>query len=451
MIHILTNIRNFLWGYPSLLLLGGYGLFITIRTRIFPFTALYHFFKTTNTINLKSGGMSPLMSLSTALGGTIGIGSIIGVAYAIQSGGVGVLFWMWVSGFIGMMTKFSECALAVKYREKKEDYFVGGTSYILKKSGYNFLAILFSLLCILTSFGTGNLTQINGLSSALVQKGIENHTIAIFSFLIIFFVTIKGQKFIGKANEIIMPFASAIYIILISYILIINRNNIPSAFKEIFTEAFNFRSIGGGIGATVFMRSFRIGFSKGVFSHEAGMGTSPIAHASSNDATPFLQGIFGMFEVFFDTFIIGTMTGLALIVCGEIDIYEMFRLFFGNIGLVSFSVLLIIFVIAAMISWCFYAESCLFFLCKKRWLINVYRVLFSLCATIGVFISSSSAWVISDILNILMIVPNIFILIIKNKEILDIIKYGKHNKHSHGIEIQGFIRRVDFERSTENN
>ena len=425
MIHFLTNFRDFLWGAPSLFLLGGYGIFITIKSRFYPIVAFGDLFQTIKSMKNDKKGISPLMSLSTALGGTVGIGSIIGVAYAIQTGGVGVVFWMWISGFIGMMTKFSECALAVKHRIPKNDYFIGGTSYILKNCGYYKVAILFSILCILASFGTGNLTQINGLSQMLIQRGYSYKAISIFAFILIFIVTLKGQKFIGKANEIIMPCASLIYLGLTSYILLINLKYLPNALTEIISQAFGIRSIGCGISLNILTRSFRIGFSKGVFSHEAGMGTSPIAHASSNDATPFSQGLLGLFEVFFDTFIVGTMTALTLIVSGETNVYNIFLLYFGKIGADIFSILLILFVFAAMISWCFYAESCLYFLFRKEWAAKIYRILFSLCTVIGVLMSVNYVWVISDILNILMIIPNIFILVLKNNEIINIIDQGK--------------------------
>lgn len=424
MIHIITNIRDFLWGYPSLIILGGYGLFITICSKCFSLKALKNFFGVFRNVKGEKIGISPLMSLSTALGGTVGVGSIIGVAYAISVGGAGVLFWMWVSAFLGMMTKFSECALAVKYREKKDDHFVGGTPYILKKSGYGRIALFFAFICVITSFGTGNLTQINGLSNILEAKGVECFKTALFGFFVILFIVIKGQKVIGKANEIMMPITSAIYLLLLLYILLINIKEIPNAIIQIVKDAFGIRAISGGICVSKIINTFRVGFSKGVFSHEAGMGTSPIAHASSNSAEPYTQGIMGIFEVFFDTFIVSTMTGIALLVSGENNVDELFYIYFGDIGYYLFIILLTIFVIAAMISWCFYAESCLHFLTKRKWLTILYRLLFSLCTIIGALMSSSFTWVISDILNIIMIIPNIYILLLKHSEILEIVKYG---------------------------
>ena len=426
MIHILSNIRNFLWGYFAFFILFGYGIFFSFKTKLFPFTAFRETFSFLINFNKnKAEGITPLMSLSTALGGTIGIGSIIGVAYSIQIGGCGVIFWMWISGIIGMMTKFSECSLAIKYRETQNNIFIGGTPYILKKSGYKLLASTFAVLCIISSFGTGNITQVNGLSPILLSYGFKTEYIAIFGSLIIFLIIFKGQRLIGKVNEILMPLASIVYIILISLILINNISSIPNAFQLIIKDAFGFNAIGGGFFANYIIRSFRVGFSKGVFSHEAGMGTSPIAHASNNTATPFSGGVLGIFEVFFDTFIVGTMTGIALISSGEFDVLKMFKVYFGDFGETIITTLLVVFVIAAMISWCFYAESCFFFLKAKKWIKLLYRVTFSFTTIIGLFISSNEAWIISDILNISMLLPNIYILTIKNKEVINIIENNK--------------------------
>ena len=426
MIHILSNIRNFLWGYLALFTICGYGIFFSVKTKLFPFTAIQEtFYNLFNFNKNKTDGITPLMSLSTALGGTVGIGSIIGVAYAIKIGGYGVIFWMWVSGIIGMMAKFSECSLAVKYREKENDIYIGGTPYILKKSDHKFLAFIFAILCIISSFSTGNISQINGLCSSLSSFSIKSEYIAFIGALIIFLIIIKGQKIIGKVNEFLMPLSSIIYIILITLILINNISSIPNSINLIIRDAFGFKEISGGFFVSHIIRSFRIGFSKGVFSHEAGMGTSPFAHASNTSATPISGGVLGMFEVFFDTFIVGTMTGLALISSGEFDVGRMFKIYFGNLGEIILVALLIIFVIAAMISWCFYAESCLSFLKAKKWVKVLYRVTFSFTVIIGAIISSNEAWIISDILNFAMLLPNIYILTLRNNEVINIIESNK--------------------------
>lgn len=422
MILILTNIRDFLWSYVSLFFLIGYGSFFIIKNKFFPFSAINDSIRAVKTIKYSTNeGISPLMSLTTALGGTVGIGSIVGVAYAIKIGGCGVVFWMWISGLFGMVTKFSECALAVKYRDKDKDVYVGGTSYILKKSNYKFLAPFFSIICIISSFGTGNISQINGLTDALSTKNIDHIYIGVFGLLIVFLIVIKGQKVIGKANEILMPIASVTYLFFVAVILINNASLIPDAITKIVKNAFGINAIGGGICINAIISSFRIGISKGVFSHEAGMGTSPIAHAANSTATPFIGGILGIFEVFFDIFVVGTMTAIALIVCNKNDVGSMINIYFGNVGEFVFIILLILFAIAAMISWCFYAESCLTFLKANNTIKLFYRVCFSLVTMIGVIISSNNAWVISDLLNITMILPNVFILFVKHKEIKDII------------------------------
>lgn len=429
MIQILTNIRDFLWGYPSLLLLGGFGIFITFKTRFFPLTDFFHSLKTLfNNFKLeKDGKITPLMSISTALGGTVGIGSIVGISLAISVGGVGVVFWMWVSAFFGMMVKFSECALAVKYRDFVDGGFVGGTPYILKKKKHGKLAILFAVLCVLTSFGTGSITQINALSETLGDIGVKKELFAFIVFFSILIIVIGGQRIIAKANEILMPISSIVYIFATLVIIIINFQRLPFVVFEIIRDAFGLDAIGGGIFAGSMMHSFRVGFSKGVFSHEAGMGTSPIAHAANDNATPFSQGVFGMFEVFFDTFIIGTLTAFSLILSGERTIEGMVRIYFGDVGVDIFIILLIIFVIAASISWCFYALSCLRFLTNNRTVFLIYRILFAFSAMMGCFVSSQTAWVISDILNIILMFPNLFLLFKARAETTNIVFKNKRN------------------------
>lgn len=362
-------------------------------------------------------GVSTLAAVSTALGGTVGVGSIVGVGYGLAVGGAGSIFWMWVSAFFGMGLKYAEVKIALNGRKRTEK-FVGGAPYRLKQLGHRRLALLFCLLCVAASFGTGNLTQVGALSNFFSLAGLPKPACAVICVAVIAFAVFGGRGRIANLNKFIVPTASAVYLAACIAIIIINGEYVLSAFESIFKNAFGFSAVTGGFSGAALAFVIREGFARSVFSNEAGMGSSPLAHATSAESNPEVQAEWGLFEIFFDTFVVSTLTALCLLSCGKLMPIDMFEGLFGAVGKWGFLLLTAVFAFASVISWCYYAECCISFAFPKNGRINkVYRVLFSLAAAFGVYASGTAIWNISDILNALMMFPNMFLLFKCRKEI----------------------------------
>lgn len=426
---IAETVKNLIWGMPTVGLILCVGFYFTVRSRWLPILGIKEIAKKTigslgksRSSGLK--GVTPFMAVATAIGGTVGVGSIIGTGYAIITGGAGSLFWMWISGFFGMMIKYAEVAISVNHRKKTPKGYVGGAMYLLESVGHKRLGILFCLLCIIASFGVGNLAQTNAVSVILDDLGIAPiHTaviISLFFGLIIF----GGQKKIAKINGIIVPLVSLIYLACTVYILFLYRSGITEALVCIFKDAFGLNAAVGGFSGAMLSRAIRVGFARGVFSNEAGMGSSPIAHSAAENADPHTQGLWGIVEIFIDTFIVTTLTGLVLLCSKITDISELFYCCFGNIGRPLLAFLLTVFAYASMISWCFYSEGCIYFLTDKKSCLFLYRFVAVVFAFVGALSSVDIIWNLADIFNGLMIFPNMFLLFIKRKEIIKITKRG---------------------------
>lgn len=328
-----NSINGFVWGVPMLVLIIGTGIFMTLRTGFFQivkakfvsnetFMAIFKKKSVTKTKDKKA--ISQFQALSTALAATIGTGNIAGVATAIAIGGPGAVFWMWLSAFFGIMTNFSENVLGIFYRKKNDNQeWSGGAMYYLEnglgkkkhcKHLGKILAILFSIFCVLASFGIGNMTQVNSISNAMksafnVPTLITGITLAIIAGLVI----IGGIKRIGKVTEKIVPFMAGAYIVGALTIFIMNWEQIPYVFSSIFTSAFGFSAVGGGVAGAIVKQAVTMGFKRGVFSNEAGLGSSVMVHSASDVKEPVVQGMWGIFEVFFDTIIVCTLTAFILL------------------------------------------------------------------------------------------------------------------------------------------
>lgn len=306
-----SSVNNFIWGVPSMICIVGVGLWLLIRNHGVQFTKFGYAFKHTfgrvfNKKETSEGAISPFQAVCTALAGTVGTGNIAGVAGAIAIGGPGAVFWMWISALLGMGTKFAEVVLAVFYREKDANGdWVGGPMYYIKnglgKKAY-FLAVVYSILGILTVFGTGNATQVNTITTA-IDSAIFNYNLAdksnaftinlmigIIIAILVALILIGGIKRIGRVTEKLVPFMAAIYIIMAVILVIINIKNVPGVFSSIFEGAFNPKSVTGGVVGSLFL-SMRKGVSRGIFSNEAGLGTGSIAHACSDVKHPVQQGL----------------------------------------------------------------------------------------------------------------------------------------------------------------
>lgn len=350
-------------------------------------------------------GISPLSAVTTALGGTVGIGSIVGVGYAISVGGAGSIFWMWVCSFFGMGLKYAEIKIALNRKRGR-----GGAPFRLKDLGYKKTAVAFCVLCILASFGTGNLTQTGAIAAFLKSQGASTGISAFLCLLLIAFAVLGDKRRIAKINLILVPLASSVYLLACLCIIIINRGGIGYALTRIFKEAFGISPVLGGFSAAMLLGVIREGFARSLFSNEAGMGSSPLAHGNVGDDKG-IQAQWGLFEIFFDSFLVSTLTALCILSSETNDITRVFAFAFGKTGVWLMGALLSVFAFASVISWCYYGSCCLEFLFPSSEKVkSLYKLLFSASAMAGAVISRGVIWELADILNGLMLCPNLFLL-----------------------------------------
>ncbi len=326
-------VNGFVWGVPMLVLIISTGIFMSVRTGFFQVTKVKHWFGSTLFAIFKKKSVtktddkkaiSQFQALATALAATIGTGNIAGVATAIVIGGPGAVFWMWVSAFFGMMTNFSEKVLGIYFRKKNsKGEWSGGAMYYIEeglkdKKGIRHIAkplsVLFAIFCVLASFGIGNMTQMNSISSAMTSNfNIPAIVTGIVLAIITALIVIGGIKRIASVSEKLVPFMALFYVVGCLIIFISNYEQIPYVFSSIFKSAFNFSSVAGGIGGYVVMRAATMGFKRGIFSNESGLGSSVIVHASSDVKEPVIQAMWGIFEVFFDTLVVCTLTAFVIL------------------------------------------------------------------------------------------------------------------------------------------
>ncbi len=415
----LETLREALWSFPLIALLTVSGGYFTVRTGFFQLHPLRLCHSTVGSLFLKKEGRKAMLaSVATALGGTVGVGSITGVAYGISVGGAGSIFWMWVSGFTGMALKYAEVYLAVAHRKRMANGgYTGGAPYALTDAGHKKLGVLFAGLCIFASFGVGNLAQIGALTQAAGTLDIPAPVCGGFCAALLAVAVFGGRERIGKLNTVLVPVASALYLGATVWILLSHLPAIPGAFMRILQEAFGFRAAFGGISGSLLALSLREGFARGVFSNEAGVGSSPLAHASSGESDPQRQGEWGAFEILADTFLVSTLTALALLCVGREQVTELFSGAFGSSGSLLFTMLMAVFAFASILSWCYYSEVCLAFLSLPHGEL-IYRLLSVAASFFGAFISLKALWAAADILNALMILPNLFLLFLQRKEVV---------------------------------
>ena len=408
---------EFVWGPALLLLVLLGGAFFTVASGLYPIRKLKFIVKSTfGSVHNKSGGFA---AMATALGATAGTGNIVGVASAIAVGGAGAVFWMWVGAFLGMMLKFAEAALAVKYRG-------GAMKYIEHAFGGRFAAIFWSICCVLASFGTGNMVQTNAAagickSSFGAPPLVVGAAIAVLAAAVLF----RGARAVTKTASVLVPLMAALYIIGCTALLFICRQRLPAAVASIFSEAFT-PAAGGGAAGLLTSKALQIGIARGTFTNEAGMGSASIAHAESS-GTPAEQGCWGIVEVFLDTVVCCTLTALAILSSGIGSIDDCaaeaaFSKYFGGLGSAFLALSMFFFALAAVIGWAFYGERALCYITNSKKALLFYRMFFCLCAAAGSALSLPAVWNLSDIFNGLMIFPNTAALLVLKKEILNITK-----------------------------
>lgn len=423
--ELLTEINSFVWGKWMIALLLFSGVYLSFKTGFIQISKFSYMLKNTLGSVFKkkdkpSGGITPFQAVSTALAGTIGTGSIAGIATAITLGGPGAVFWMWVSAFFGMATKYSEIVLSVKYREKnKEGRWVSGPMYYIEKGlGKKRIAVLFSVFAICGSFGIGNTVQSNAISQVLLKEaGLSPWITATILCVIATAVVLGGIKTISKVNEKLVPGMALLYIFCSVAVLFVNMEKIPEVFKLIFHEAFNFKAVTGGS----FGIAMQYGFSRGIFSNEAGLGSAPIVHGASDAKHPAEQGLWGMFEVFFTTIVICTLTAFVILTSGlwQHSGYdgatlssESFKNVIGSAGSMGVSISTVLFALSSILGWAYYGEACIEYLSdKSEKAVSFYRVIYVVFVFIGAVSRLDLVWSVSEIMNALMAVPNLIAVI----------------------------------------
>lgn len=335
--EIISAIDDFVWGPVMLVLLVGTGIFLTIRLKFRPWRNLGYALKSTlskeaRTTSRGTGDVSPFSALTTALAATIGTGNIVGVATAMVAGGPGALVWMWISACFGLTSKFSECMLAIKYREVNEKgEMSGGPMYTMKKGFKNkklgaFLGMLFAVFAVIASFGIGNMTQANSISESLNSTfGFSPTVVGIVLTILALVIIVGGIKTISKVSSVVVPLMAVFYIIAGLVVIVINIQNVPAGMAMIFKMAFSFDAVGGGLCGAItaaMMNAMRYGVARGVFSNEAGMGSAAITAAAATTDDPVRQGYINMTGTFWDTIVVCTITGLCIASSGVLGMTD---------------------------------------------------------------------------------------------------------------------------------
>lgn len=438
-------VNGFIWGAPAMICIIGVGLLLSVRTRFIQIRKFGIAMKNTvgkifDKTQAKDGSMSPFQAVCTALAGTVGTGNIAGVAGAIALGGPGAIFWMWCSAFLGMCTKFSEVTLAIHFREKNSNgEYVGGPMYYIKNGlskKWYFLAVLYAVFGVLTVFGTGNATQVNtivaSINSALMSFHIIDGTndkanliFGIFIAALVAMVLLGGIKRIGQVTEKLVPFMAVLYVILALGVIIMNIEHVPAVFSEIFSGAFSPRAATGGVIGSMFL-SMKRGVSRGIFSNEAGLGTGSIAHACADTDNAVHQGMFGIFEVFMDTIIICTLTGLVILLAAPGITYGQaagaeltisgFTSTYGSWVSIFTAVAMCCFAFSTIIGWGLYGSRCIEFLGGGK-LVRPFLVIYSFVSIVGATINLGLLWDIADTFNGLMAVPNLIALLMLSGQV----------------------------------
>lgn len=461
MTKFLSLVNQFVWGIPALILILGVGLYLSFRTgfaqlTLFP-KAASSFVRKLRGRKDDGEGISAYRALCTALAATVGTGNLAGVAGAIAIGGPGAIFWMWVCAFLGMVIKFAEATLAVRYRVRNADgELVGGPMYMIGQGlgkKWKWLAGIYAFLGVVAVFGVGNATQINavigGVNSVVTAFGgqesmLGNLLMGIVLAVLVAFMLSGGAKRIGQIAEGLVPFASVLYLVLCIGVLCVHVSSIGDAFSSIVRGAFSPQAVTGGVLGSAF-QALRIGASRGVFTNEAGMGTASIAHASATVDHPVEQGLMGIIEVFVDTIVICTMTALVILCSGIAIPYgadtgvtltlDAFSSVYGDWVCVPIALALCCFALATVLGWGLYGARCAQYLFGE----NVWKpfvIAQSVVVVIGAVLKTGTVWMLSETVNGLMAIPNLIALAMLSPELTRLTKAYKF-KSGRGSAVGG--------------
>lgn len=444
--EIVGAIDSFVWGPVMLVLLVGTGIFLTVRLRFLPWRNLGYALhsvlsKEARTKKRGTGDVSPFSALMTALAATIGTGNIIGVATAMFSGGPGALVWMWISACFGLTSKFSECMLAIKYREVNEKgEMSGGPMYTMKNAFKNktfgkTMGFLFALFSVLASFGIGNMTQANSIAGSVTEAfNIPAWITGIILTVLALVIILGGITSISKVSSVVVPGMAIFYVIAGLIVIIGNWQNIPHGLYMIFGMAFNPKAIGGGVLGTItvsVMNAIRYGVARGVFSNEAGLGSAAITAAAATTDDPVRQGYINMTGTFFDTIVVCSITGIAIAASGVLGTTNAageplqgvqltiaaFESILGPVGKYLVTIGIILFAFSTILGWEYHGEKAFEYLFQSHKYNIVYRVVFSLVVYIGATQTLDLVWNISDIMNALMAIPNLICMLLLHNTI----------------------------------
>lgn len=419
-------LNGIVWGPPMLILLMGTGVLLTVLTGAVQFrhlgTALGEVLGKLRHKGSGEGSVSPFQAVATALASTVGVGNIAGVATAIFLGGPGALFWLWISGLLGMATKYAEIVVALHYRERDASGTMrGGAMYTLRKRGLPWLGTIFAGLTALAAFGIGNMVQANSVAESLKASfGAEPWIVGLVLVVIAGAVILGGIKRIAAFAEWLVPFMCILYIVGGLLIVILHAGALPGVFRLVFSSAFSGSAAAGGFAGATIMMAMRYGVARGLFSNEAGLGSAPMVHSAANTDHPVRQGMYGIFEVFVDTILVCTTTGLVILVTGVWDSgatgaalsVQAFEAGLpGTWGDLIVTVGLVLFAFSTIIGWSYYGETGIVYLLGARSAFP-YRLLWLVFIYLGATGSLHVVWDVADTLNGLMAIPNLISVLI---------------------------------------
>lgn len=410
-------IAQFLWGKEMILILLGMSLYFMFHTK---FVLFIHPLQLIKGFKNKEG----FSSLCHALGSSLGVGSISGVASALTLGGSGALIWMMISAVFGMMLKYIEILAGLKVQRKVHNQYLGGCIMVFHDKKLSLLGIIFSICCIGASFGIGNLVPMQAMKDLLIKEGVLYPYIAMAFGLILWICLNGGGKRIIHLNEQLVPLACVCYVCACGYLLLPHLNELPFILRDAWSDAFSWQGIGGGTGGYIMMNAMRYGVARGVFSHEAGMGSSVLAYTSQKYSNHHQIAILGVFEVFFDTLVVCFLSALVLLSNSSMQLdgsewmLHCFMNGFGRCGGILFGTIVVLFAFPCMLGWFSYGSICMHYLSTSQWLHKMYQLLFVTVAVSSFFYSFNDVFSFCDVMNGLMIVPNLISLLILRKDVI---------------------------------
>ena len=437
-------INGIVWGPLMLTLIMFVGIMFSVRLRFFQLFKVKIWFKHTlgslfnfKNARSKESGITSFQAVSTALASSVGTGNIVGAATAITLGGPSAIFWMWIAALFGMMTSFAENILGVKYRAtNKIGENIGGPMYYIEKGLHQrWLACFFAVACIFASFGMGNMTQANSIAVALKKSfKFEPSVTGMILAIIVGLIILGGVQRISQVTAKIVPFMTIFYVAGGLVVIMAHITRIPDVFAKIILGAFNLRAVSGGGAGIVMSSAIKYGIARGIFSNEAGLGSSPIVHAASNEKEPVIQGMWGIFQVFVDTILVCSITAFCILTSGVIPedqdgamlSVQAFSTVFGGAGEKFVAISLSLFAFSTIIGWSYYGERCVEYLGSRKNII-IYKALYVLFVLFGAAMKLDLVWNISDTFNGLMALPNLIALVFLSGEVVrEVQKYFKN-------------------------